>query len=148
MPLPSVLPPGATTLHLVLIPVCFAVEFVIENNAKEFWSAWTGVSLSLWHTVLLNSLFKSSIPTDIINAAEQGEKVPQRSCEVSPSWRDRAAGGSAVTHESRCSSPCPCRPSVWALPQSLPMPCPIGMPSLTASLAGRRGSTLRAALSQ
>lgn len=65
MPPPSVLPPGATTPSLVLTPVYFAVEFVIENNAREFWSARAGVSLSLWHAVLLNSLFKALIPTDI-----------------------------------------------------------------------------------
>lgn len=62
MPVPSVLPPDATTPCLVLTPVYFALEFVIENNAKEFWSARTGVFLSLWHAVLLNSLFKALIP--------------------------------------------------------------------------------------
>lgn len=74
MPLPSAMPPGATTPCLVLTPVYFAVEFVIENNAKEFWSAWTGVSLSLWHTVLLNSLFKASVPTDIIKTRLSRER--------------------------------------------------------------------------
>lgn len=74
MPLPSVLPPGATSPSLVLTPVYFAVEFVIENNAKEFWSARTGVSLSLWHTVLLNSLFKALIPSDIISTQLSRER--------------------------------------------------------------------------
>lgn len=42
---------------LVLAPVYFAVAFITENNAKEFWSAQTGVQLALWHTALLNSLY-------------------------------------------------------------------------------------------
>lgn len=54
--------------------IYYTVEFVIENNAREFWSARTGVSLSLWQTVLLNSLFKALIPTDIINTQLSRER--------------------------------------------------------------------------
>lgn len=65
---------GITTPCLALTPVHFAVEFVTENNAEEFWSAQNGVSLGLWHTMLLNSLFKALRPTDSINTQLSRER--------------------------------------------------------------------------
>lgn len=120
MPLPSVLPPGATTPCLVLTSVYFAVEFFIKNNAKEFWSAWTGVSLSLWHIMLLNSLFKALIPTDIINAQLSRERGTSEEVWSIPELVGQSGWWRCCDTREQMQHPCACTPSVWVLPRSLP----------------------------
>lgn len=114
-----------------------------------------GVSLGLWHTMSLNSLFKALIPTDSVNTQLSregrylggGVRCPRagwaEQLEVGPGGR--AAAGMSERTQQPLSLQTLCEgPSL----QPSPIGCPAGTFFLTVGLAGRCGSTFRAALSQ
>lgn len=114
-----------------------------------------GVSPGLWHTMLLNSLFKALFPTGSVDTQLSGEgrylgggvrclragwaEQP----EVVPGGR-AAAGTSERAQQPLSLQTLGEGPSL----QRSPIGCPAGTFFLTVGLAGRCGSTFRAALSR
>lgn len=129
--------------------------FVAENNAKVFWSAQTGVSLGLWRTMVLNSLFKAFSPADstVRQLSREGRSHGGGVRRPGAGWAAQQEGVPEGRAASRMGERAQQPPSLQTLSvRVLPQPSPICRPTgtffFTVGLAGRCGSTFRAALSQ